>query len=147
MSACIYKAELDSLYHELERIKDALNDAYAEKNAAYGRVKRAKSDIESWYSRSRGTFFFWCNGGRKLPRHALFGQSFGDLKGYKEDRGNAVCDIRYWSNRISSLKASRAEVGKKIGHVKAARQMMFDRKREEYLLRKQKNRPSAGCRP
>jgi hypothetical protein len=71
-----YKSEIGPLYDELNAIKAALAVAYEEKAHAHARLSAAKSSLNAWYAKSERHFFFG-NGGRQLPKRAIFGQ---DLK-------------------------------------------------------------------
>jgi hypothetical protein len=105
-------------------------------------LNEAKSSIDSWYAKSGRTPWLFGNGGKKLPDHALFGQSFGDLDGYKADRARASNDIGSCKSAIAELagqqktnrtlhqenKANLNRVFESIATVKGARQRMFDLK-------------------
>lgn len=151
-----YRQELDQLYEEKASLLDAKrvlveemkalqkqrSDAQHELSEAYGDLQAAKSSIERWYAKSERTPWLFGNGGKRLPKRSLFGQSFGDLEGYKADRSRA-CDA------IGSCKEVVAEIAAKqqanrslrdenrnalnrvfasIRAVKEARQRMFDLK-------------------
>lgn len=121
-----YKSELDLLHGDLTTLRAQMQQLYADKSAAHARLNTAKSDIESWHSKSKRTPWLFGNGGKPLPKHSLFGQSFGDLDGYKADRNAAVRDIDRISKRIGELKAQMALLQDQISAVKASRQKMFD---------------------
>lgn len=153
-----YKAELDALYAQktelFEEKEGLLADAQAMKaersgahddlQEAYGDLEDAKSDVDRWYAKSERTPWLFGNGGKKLPRHSLFGQSHGDLSSAKYRRGEAVSDIGDSKRRIADIKARQAavrhaidrnyaEIGsvmEKIGSVKKDRQHMYDLKNE-----------------
>jgi hypothetical protein len=102
-----YKQELEDLHAEKDAlvvkkrklhesksaISDALTEAYAEKDEAYSELSYYNDEIDSWYAESERTPWLLGNGGKKLPKHALFNQSFGDLDSYKESRDSAGADI------------------------------------------------------
>lgn len=125
-----YKEELDPLYSELEEIKAQRSVVQENKSAAHGRLERAKDDIQSWHNKSSRTPWLFGNGGKKLPNHSIFGQSFGDLDGYKSDRSSAVQDLERCGREIDRLKDRADSVKQKIGSVKNARQQMFDLKKQ-----------------
>lgn len=151
-----YKAELDDLYAQKEvlfqtkanllaeskRLRDERSQAHQELDEAYEDLEEAKNDVDRWYSKSERTPWLFGNGGNKLPKHSMFGQSFGDLGAAKSRRGDAVDEIGDCKSRITSIKGSqstnrleldrnRSEIGEvleNIAEVKAARQRMFDLK-------------------
>lgn len=125
-----YKEDLNQLYSELEEIKAKRTVLQSEKTAAHGRLERAKDDIESWYSKSSRTPWLFGNGGKELPSHSLFGQSFGDLDGYKSDRGSALQDLQRCGIEIGRLKDRSEEIKRQMGEVKCARQQMFDLRKQ-----------------
>lgn len=149
-----YRRELNELYEEkasLLETKQLLFDqmtalrqersrVQVELNAAYADLNQAKSSIDSWYAKSERTPWLFGNGGKRLPDHSLFGQSFGDLDGYKADRTRACDDISSCKAAIAEIarrqkanqalhlenKADLNRVFESISTVKAARQRMFD---------------------
>lgn len=153
-----YKSELDDLYAQKEllfqtkedllaeskRLRDERSQARQELDEAYEDLEEAKNDVDRWYAKSERTPWLFGNGGNKLPKHSMFGQSFGDLEAAKSRRGDAVDEIGDWKRRVTSIKGSqsanrveldqnRSEIGKvfeNIAEVKAARQRMFDLKKE-----------------
>lgn len=162
-----YKGELNDLH---DRKKTLLNDKdvliaemktlQAERSTAqeslqhaYDRLESAKSSINSWYNKSDRTPWLFGNGGKKLPKHSMFGQSFGDLDGYKRERGAAVSDIGDCKSEISNIKSRQStnkrcrdenkealtKVFQQINITKVARQQMFDLKQQgvRYTLIKQ----------
>jgi hypothetical protein len=54
-----------------------------------------------------------------LPNHSLFGQSFGDLDGYKSERSDAVAAIRESAHSLAALKQEQVAVQTQIGALKA----------------------------
>lgn len=151
-----YRQELEALYAEkaslqsaksglladMKALKKERSDAQAELSEAYDDLDEAKSSIDSWYSKSERTPWLFGNGGKELPKRSLFGQSFGDLDGYKADRARACDDIgscksdideiaaRQKANRVllDENKACLDRVTESIGAAKASRQQMFDLK-------------------
>ncbi|MCX7213397.1 MAG: hypothetical protein NTW53_12090 [Burkholderiales bacterium] len=153
-----YKSELDDLYAqkkvlfqskedlltESKRLRDERSQAHKELDEAYEDLEEAKSDVDRWYSKSERTPWLFGNAGNKLPKHSMFGQSFGDLEAAKSRRGDAVDEIGDCKRQLNSAKAAqsvnraeidrnRVEIGKviqDIAEVKAARQRMFDLKND-----------------
>ncbi len=155
-----YKTELDDLYarknHLLEQknalieesksIKADRTEAHDDLKDAYEDLEDAKGDVGRWYSKSERNPLLFGNGGKKLPRHSIFGQSHGDLSAAKSRRGQAVGDIGSGKRRLASIKAKQAEnrqdieknfadvgeVKELITKVKADRQRMYDLKAEGF---------------
>ncbi|HMN15260.1 MAG: hypothetical protein LC114_23075 [Bryobacterales bacterium] len=153
-----YKSELDELYArkkqlietneelfaEMKRLQAERSQAHDDLKEAYEDLDDAKDDVDRWYSKSERTPWLFGNGGRKLPKHSPFGQSFGDLEAAKSRRGDAAHEIGECKGRIADIRArqaenkrereqNRAEIGRvsdKIAAVKAARQRMLDLKNE-----------------
>ncbi len=151
-----YRQELEQLYGEkaslletkqelteqMEELRKERAEAHDELSDAYDELKKAKSSIDSWYAKSDRTPWLFGNGGRRLPKRSMFGQSFGDLEGYKADRSRACDEIGACKAAIADVverqKANameRAEnreelnrVFESIKAVKEARQCMFDLK-------------------
>ncbi len=149
-----YRQELDLLYEEkmnLLKAKQALfeqmkalqkerSEAQEELSAVYDDLKTVKSLIDSWYAKSERTPWLFGNGGERLPNRSLFGQSFGDLDGYKADRMRACEEVgtckaavaevagRQKTNKslLDGNKADLNRVFESIKTVKEARQRMFD---------------------
>lgn len=88
--------QLKALQEERSKVHEELDDAHAE-------LRKAKASIDSWYAKSDRTPWLFGNGGKKLPNRSLFGQSFGDLDGYKADRARAC-------KKIGSCKEAVADV-------------------------------------
>lgn len=120
-----YKNELEPAYKEVNDLREELNSLFLEKSDAYEKLKQAKSYIDSWHSKSTRNSFFG-NGGRKLPQHSFFGQSFGDLEGYQADRDSAYAKTQRCSAEIGDVKSRMAELRCIINAIKTDRQRMFD---------------------
>lgn len=117
-----YRAELTTLYETLNELKEEIDDLYEQKANAVRRKDRAKASITAWHARSQRSFLG--NKGKKLPKHSLFGQSFGDLDGYKYDRDRASSEIVACAEEIGDLKERKQEIGEQIGDVKKCRDQM-----------------------
>ena len=127
-----YKQELDELYKEKNelssrkcelydknnQIRNLISEAYEEKDKAYSNLNYYKDRIDSWYRESARTPWLLGNEGKKLPKHSLFGQSFGDLDSYKYHRDSAYKDVREAKNQIGSLKEELRELSINIGRIK-----------------------------
>jgi chromosome segregation ATPase len=152
-----YRGELNGLYAaknarwetiatlnaEMERLHGESAEASRELSEAYDDLEAAKSSVNAWHRKSTRSPWMLGNGGRELPKHSLFRQSFGDLDGYKRDRGAAGDAIgeakdarddvraRMRANRADVARERKAihEINDSIRDAKAARQQMFDLKR------------------
>ena len=127
-----YKEELDDLYAEkeilfskkkglhddLSEIKGSLSEAFDEKSSAYSELNHYKDRVDSWYARSDRTPWLFGNAGKRLPKHSLFGQSFGDLESYKYHRDSAYKDVQAARSKIGDLREDQHELHRVIGHVK-----------------------------
>lgn len=155
-----YKQELDAFYAEKDvllstkdelfekksEIGKSLSEAFEEKNKAFRELNYYKDRIDSWYAKSDRTPWLFGNAGTKLPKHSLFGQSFGDLDSYKYHRDSAYNDVREAKRRIGNLKQDQQklhsaieEIKKSIGdlfgrmnEVKDARSKMYELKKAGY---------------
>jgi DNA repair exonuclease SbcCD ATPase subunit len=123
-----YKEELDALYAEMQTLQQERGRLFDERKVAYAALNDAKAAIDRWYAKSRRNLFG--NGGRKLPKHALFGQSFGDLDGWKAERDAAGRRIQDLSRRIGSTGDAIPTAGEKIARLKAERQRMLELRRQ-----------------
>lgn len=127
-----YKDELDELYARKNALVEERRAWYEQKREAHEDVDSARSSIDGWYAKSRRSFFG--NGGKQLSKHSLFGQSFGDLDAYKQERDEAGERILECRSAIAALSKRIRETSGEIARVKKDRQQMFD-------LRQQ------GCHP
>lgn len=125
-----YKSELDPLYEQLNVLSIETKAAQDEKQKSYADLEKAKERINSWHNKSKRSPFLFGNGGTALPRYSLFGQSLGDLEGYKADKSSASRDIVRLKAQIAKLNERRGEIHQKISVIKAARQKMFDLKEQ-----------------
>ena len=136
-----YKQELDDLYskkdslistkrdlyEELSRLKESLSEAYDDKSKAYGKLNYYRGRIDSWYRESKRTPWLLGNGGKKLPKHSLFGQSFGDLDSYKYSRDSVYEDVKDAKSEIASLKEDMDKLYQHIGELKTEVASIFQK--------------------
>lgn len=127
-----YKEELNELYKDkdsllskkkalhdsLSEIKDFLSEAFEDKKNSCSELNRYKNLIDSWYEKSGRTPWLLGNSGKKLPKHSLFGQSFGDLDSYKHHRDSAYEDLRTAKKKIFDLKQNQHELHLAIENIK-----------------------------
>jgi hypothetical protein len=126
-----YKQDIDALYEEKNTLfsekeelyasKNALSAqiqaAFSEKSAAHEALNRRKASIDSWYAKSDRTPWLFGNGGKKLPKNSLFGQSFSDLESLKSDRDSAFEEVKRCVEAISDLKREQQRLGDLIGRI------------------------------
>ena len=124
---CDYAADLSVLYER----KDCL---YAERkicsdnlSSAYDDLESAKASLASWYSRAEGNWLG--NGGKKLPKHAFFGQDISDRDCYKSRRDSAAYSVGCYKSERSSVDRQINETKADIASIKASRQIMIDLKK------------------
>lgn len=136
--------EKDRLIEEMKSLQEERSGTQESLQDAYDRLESAKDAIDRWYSKSDRTPWLLGNGGKKLPKHSMFGQSFGDLDEYKRDRGAAVSDIENCKEEIVEIKsrqrrnkehrdenkAAVTKIFEQINATKAARQLMYELKRQ-----------------
>jgi len=127
-----YKQELDDLYikkddltskktrlyEKKNEIRDFLSEAFEEKDKAYSELNYYKDNIDSWYAKSDRTPWLFGNSRKKLPKHSLFGQSFGDLDSDKSNRDSAYDDVKEAKNQIGNLKHEQHELSVNMGKIK-----------------------------
>ena len=106
------------LYDDLSEIKDSLSEAFDEKSSAYSALNDYKDRIDSWYAKSDRTPWLFGNAAKKLPKHSLFGQSFGDLDSYKYHRDSAYEDVQAAKSKINNLKKEQHDLHRSIEQVK-----------------------------
>jgi hypothetical protein len=126
-----YKLELDTLFESRDRLYAEKEKMYEKKGtigleiqeevkrkrAAHASLESAKADVESWYAKSGRTPWLFGNGGKRLPQHAMFGQSFGDLDSFKADRDAALRSVKSFGDSISSLKSRQNHISEEIAKV------------------------------
>lgn len=118
-----YKNELDTLFAERESLIAKRRELSKRKSRAHDDLSSARRSIDAWHAKSKRGLFG--NAGQKLPKHSPFGQSFGDLDGYKRDRDSAASEISTCEGEIASLSFRIGAIDDHITVVKAARQHMF----------------------
>ena len=106
------------LYEDLSKIKESLSKAIYDKNKAYSELNHYKGRIDSWYAKSDRTPWLFGNAGKKMAKHSLFGQSFGDLDSYKYHRDSAFEKVRAAKSQIDNLKKVQDEIHRGIGSSK-----------------------------
>lgn len=130
-------------YRELDFLKERLSRAFSDKSSAYSDLASAKSEVNSWHSRSKRSFFG--NAGKPLPKHSLFGQSFGDLDAAKARRSSAVSDIADSKREIGRLKNAQRECYDRIQDIKEEIGRSMQRERAiQSKIREQSNLFQAG---
>ncbi|MTW22733.1 hypothetical protein [Allochromatium palmeri] len=121
-------------------LKEALSKAFEDKKEAYDELNHCKEAIDSWYEKSDRTPWLFGNAGKELPKHSLFGQSFGDLESYKSDRDDAYNDIQDVKNRIANLKQEQHDLFREIEEIKNQIDQVKSDRSNMYNLKKQYNK-------
>lgn len=152
-----YKLELQSQHEKLATLKaerQALGDAADELHqvrrgikeelgGAYDRLSAAQHRVQAWHNQANRSPWLLGNAGKKLPKHSLFGQSFGDLEEYKSQRDSARAGISEARNALEAnnarLNENRSQLDRKkaamdavwqeITWLKEQREKMFELKR------------------
>lgn len=119
-----YPRELHALHAKRRELSDECRSINSAKSEAYDDLQSAVDDLDDWHSRSSGTFFG--NGGKALPKRAVFGQSLGDRDSLKDDRDVAGSEIAACKKALASKRLEIKQVEDRIGQVKADRQQMRD---------------------
>jgi chromosome segregation ATPase len=127
-----YSNELQKLYERKKTLFSQKNDAFssmkaldapiesttARKSSAYASVSYYQSCINSWHAKSKRSPWLFGNGGKKMPKHALFGQSFGDLDSYKSSRDSAYSEVQNCKNEMDRLYAQKSKLSDQIREIK-----------------------------
>lgn len=124
---------MEDLQRERASAQENLSDAYAH-------LQQVKDEISSWHNESKRSPWLLGNKRQKLPKHAFFGQSFGDLDELKADRdraAHAIGECRAVNDKIEGrkkgvweerqkMKSAVAGVFAQIEAVKMTRSQMFE---------------------
>lgn len=119
-----YKMELDTAYEVQHEVSKELEECRQKLSCAYDDLNSAKSSLDSWYSRAEGCWFG--NGGKKLPKHAFFGQDLSDRNYYKSRRDSAAYDVGRYKSERASIASRLDEARSRVKLIKEERQKMFD---------------------
>lgn len=125
-----YKSDLDAAYSTLNETRAELDECRKNLSNAHDELNRAKSNLDSWYSRAEGNWFG--NGGKKLPKHAFFGQDLSDRDRYKSQRDSAARDVGRYKSERTRIAHRMEEAHARVKQIKDARQAMFDLKKEGF---------------
>ena len=122
-----YKKELDVAYQAQNKISEELEDCRRKLSSAYDDLNSAKRNLDAWYSKAEGNWFG--NGGKKLPKRAIFGQDLSDRDHYKARKDSAARDVGRIKSERSSVARRLDDVRATVKGIKDARQQMFDLKK------------------
>lgn len=103
------------LFSSINAVGDEISDARSRKDLAYESLNYFKRCIESWHAKSDRSPWLFGNGGKELPKHSLFGQSFGDLDSYKCKRDCAYSEVQSCKSEIERLATKKRQLGERIG--------------------------------
>lgn len=118
------------LYKKIDKKKRDIQEAYDEKTKAHGDLNSAKYRVNSWHNKSKRSSLLFGNTGKPLPKHSMFGQSFGDLDSAKYDRDRAGRSIATAKEKISDLKSDTQNIHNKIKGIKTEIGDLFDQIKE-----------------
>lgn len=134
----------DELHSELKALRLELSNDFKRKDDAFEYLNKCKGNIDSWYAKSERTPWLLGNARSKIPKRSIFGQSFGDLDGYKFKRDAAYGDVQrikgeilevknridLVSKKLATVNIEFEKLNTKINDVKAARDRMYKLKSE-----------------
>jgi len=106
------------LYENNDELKRDISEAFEEKKKAYKELNYYKDQVDEWHAKSSRSGWLFGNAKKKLPKHSLFGQSFGDLDSYKYSRDSAYKDVREAKNQIGYLKQEQHKLHLEITEIK-----------------------------
>jgi predicted nucleic acid-binding Zn-ribbon protein len=157
-----FRRELDELHEEKARLLNVKSDltremrelqgkraaAKSDLDEAYGDFESAKSEVNGWYDKSDRSAWLLGNSGKKIPKRSLFGQSHGDLYGYKRQRDSARQDIGSSKSDLADVQdeqrankqlrsenqADLSRVFQRIDSVQQARQSVYELKQQGVRL-------------
>lgn len=120
---------------ELTRARKNLDEAYAavkplkeERASLIEDHQHACRKLKSWYNHANGNFLG--NGGKKLPKHALFSQSLGDRDDLKARRDHLSREIEEVKGAMDRLYRDSIEPAKAaIARVKEAQSRLHEFRR------------------
>jgi len=115
-----FSAEKEDVYNSKNELSSEISDAVERKKTAYEELNYYKDCVDSWYAKSDRTPWLFGNSGKKLPKHSLFGQSFGDLDSYKYRRDSAYQDVQNCNEEIGELKRKQHHLNQRINEIKQA---------------------------
>lgn len=122
-----YKKELDAAYQVQNKISGELEECRHKLSRAYDDLNSAKRNLDSWYSKAEGNWFG--NGGKKLPKRAIFGQDLSDRDHYKARKESAARDVGRCKSERSTIAHRLDGARATVRRIKDARQAMIDLKK------------------
>jgi hypothetical protein len=111
-------ADKGEIYRKIDELRGVRLDAFKRKNEAYVTLNYYQDCIDSWYSKSERTTWLFGNAGKKLPKHSIFGQSFGDLDSDKYHRDEAYSHVQACKEEIEEVNGKIGALIERIGETK-----------------------------
>lgn len=102
---------------EVQQRREAIRSAYDRKSSEQTNLNYHAGEVRDWHTKSKRTPWLFGNGGRKLPKHSIFGQSFGDLESAKYKRDLAYDAVQAIKREISDEKSA---LDKGMGEIEKA---------------------------
>lgn len=158
-----YRAELDALYAEKNRLhsemelkkaersseNECLDDFYEEKDELYKKLKQRQSEIDSWYAEAKRHSVLLGKKNREIPKYSFFGISqnsldsaksarevvFKKLNEVKEGIAETNSAIYALSQEIKQIGANLALIKQRIKDAQKDRTEFFDMKKSGKTLK------------
>jgi len=129
-----YERDIAGCHENLERIKRRHQAIKTDLSEAYARLESAQAQVDAWYKKSNRSAILFGNRGKRLPRHAVFGQSFGDLDEAKGRRSEAVDDIESLKSERAGLSTEYKDTVQRLGSLQEQRKEMRQLRSRGYRL-------------
>ncbi|ENB9663448.1 MULTISPECIES: hypothetical protein [Pseudomonas] len=134
-----YRAELEALYAEKDRLRgemrltrneksseyDSLEALHEEKKELYRKSRALKDDIDSWYAQANRSRVLLGKKDREIPKYSIFGISQNSLQRAKNDRDIVIKKIKRVKEEIDTvnsdiyaLNKALEQMGEKFGQTK-----------------------------
>lgn len=105
-----FAAEIQTEKDRKSEGHEIMTDLKSRISSRYDDMETAKDDLDSWYRKSRRSFFG--NAGRELPKRAIFSQSLNQRDSLKDERDDAYRDIQRLKDQKQRAYDEYVQVGK-----------------------------------
>ncbi|MBA6142902.1 hypothetical protein EGJ22_06370 [Pseudomonas sp. p99-361] len=143
-----YRAELEALYAEKDRLRgemqltrekksseyDSIEELHEEKKDLYKKRHELQDEINSWYAQANRSRVLLGKKNREIPKYSIFGISQNSLQSAKNDRDVVIKKIKRVKEEIDeansdiyALNKALEQMGEKFGQTK---QRIVDTKRD-----------------
>ena len=113
----ILVADKENLIEKKEKLDFSISHKFKEKNEAYENLTMCKNEIKAWHKKSKRSQWLLGNSGKKIPKHSLFGQSFGDLESYQDEQNRIYEEIQDINNETNNLKQKQQNLSSNIRNI------------------------------